>query len=59
MDYISWLAWEHLVIPQEEPVDVAGEKEVKDALLRHLPPPPAPGKWLDGCNIDILACWRS
>ena len=36
-DYISWLAWERLGIPQSELVDVARERNVWGSLLELLP----------------------
>ncbi|KAK0132400.1 Craniofacial development protein 2 [Merluccius polli] len=41
-DYVSWLAWERLGIPQEELDEVAGEREVWASLLRLLPLRPDP-----------------
>jgi len=43
-DYVSRLAWERLGVPQEELVEVAGEREVWASLLRLLPPRPDPRK---------------
>jgi len=41
-DYISWLAWECLGIPQNELESVAGEREVWVDLLGLLPPATRP-----------------
>ena len=41
-DYVSRLAWERLGVPQEELVEVAGEREVWASLRRLLPPRPDP-----------------
>ncbi|KAL3063618.1 hypothetical protein OYC64_000034 [Pagothenia borchgrevinki] len=42
-DYISWLAWERLGIPQSELVDVARERNVWGSLLELIPPRPDHG----------------
>ena len=41
-DYISRLAWERLGVPQEELMDVAGERSTWMTLLKLLPPRPGP-----------------
>ena len=43
-DYVSQLAWERLGVPQEELVEVAGEREVWASLVRLLPPRHDPRK---------------
>ena len=42
LEGLSRLAWECLRVPQEELVEVAGEREVWASLLRLLPPRPDP-----------------
>ena len=41
--YISPATWERLGVPQEELVDVAGERAVWMSLLKLLPPRPGSG----------------
>ncbi|TWW74373.1 hypothetical protein D4764_14G0003740 [Takifugu flavidus] len=42
-DYISRLAWERLVVPPEELMEVARERAVWASLLKLLPPRPGSG----------------
>ena len=52
-DYVSRLAWERLGVPQEELVEVAGEREVWASLLRLLPSRPNPRQAADDGRTKI------
>ncbi|KAF7663362.1 hypothetical protein LDENG_00212460 [Lucifuga dentata] len=56
-DYISWLAWECLGVPQKELEGLAKDREVWAGLLNLLPPRPGPRRaedngWMEwSCNF--------
>lgn len=50
---IFQLAWKHLWIPQDEPEEVAREKDAWVSLLCHCNPVPKNDERMDGCNIKF------
>lgn len=60
-DYISYLAWEHPWIPQEELENITREKDVSKTLLSLLPPQSIEDGQMEVTLtfLDNMPCWLS